>query len=86
MPRRHLRHTKASYALTDDFASALVSFKEASGLSWAEIARLLGTNTLNLWRWRQGISPNAHHLLALQELADDLDLGHLLPRARARSR
>ena len=60
--------------------------KEASGLTWAELARQLGTTTLNLWRWRNGVRPNAHHLLALQDLARRLNLAHLLPSASVRQR
>ena len=76
MPRKRIRHRRAEYVLTGDFAHGLERFKDASGLSWADIARLLGTSTLNLWRWRKrGVRPNAHHLLALQDLADSMGLG-----------
>ena len=79
MPRKRVtRSTRTSHVLTGDFAQALEDFKEASGLTWAEIARLLGTSIVNLWRWRQGVVPNTHHLLALQDLADGMGLGHLL--------
>ena len=85
MPRKRIRRRRVSYVLAGDFPEGLERFKEASGLSWADIARLLGTSTLNLWRWRKrGVRPNAHHLLALQDLADSLDLGRLLPTARVR--
>ena len=79
MPRKRVtRSTRTPHVLTGDFAQALEDFKEASGLTWAEIARLLGTSIVNLWRWRQGVVPNTHHLLALQDLADGMGLGHLL--------
>ncbi len=85
MPRKRAKRTKkTTYVLTGDFADALESFKKASGLTWAEIARRLGTSVVNLWRWRQGVQPNMHHLLALQDLADSMGLGHLLPRVRPR--
>ena len=85
MPRKRVKHTKnTTYELTGDFAKALERFQEASGLTWAEIARRLGTSVVNLWRWRKGVLPNMHHLLALQELADSMGLGHLLPRVRTR--
>ena len=87
MSRKRVRSQKTVYVLTGDFAQGLEAFKEASGLPWAEIARLLGTSVLNLWRWRkQGVQPNMEHLLALQELADGMGLGHLLPTARAQPR
>ncbi len=87
MPRKRVRRTKrTTHVLTGDFAQALEGFKEASGLTWAEIARRLGTSVVNLWRWRQGVQPNMHHLIALQDLADGMGLGHLLPRVRVRGR
>ncbi len=83
MHGKRTRSRRAVYVLTGDFAEGLEAFKEASGLTWAEIARLLGTSVLNLWRWRnRGVLPNMHHLLALQELADSRGLGHLLPTAK----
>ena len=64
----------------DDFPQALERFKEASGMTWDEIAWLLGTTTATLWRWRNaGIRPNTDYLLAIQDLADSKGLGHLLP-------
>ncbi len=55
-------------------------------MSWVEIARRFSTSTINLWRWKKrGVLPTIHHLLALQDLADSIDLGHLLPTARVRS-
>ena len=85
MPRKRVRRDKKTiYEMTGDFAEALEDFQKASGLTWAEIARRLGTRVVNLWRWRKGVLPNMHHLLALQELADSMGLGHLLPRVRTR--
>lgn len=83
MARKRVRRQRTVYVLTGDFAQGLEAFKQASDLPWAEIARLLGTSVLNLWRWRkQGVLPNMEHLLALQELADQWGLGHLLPTVR----
>ncbi len=83
MPRKRVKRGKRpTHVLTGDFAYALKEFKEASGLTWTEIARLLGTSIVNLWRWRQGVLPNTHHLLALQDLADGMGLGHLLRSVR----
>ena len=85
MPHKRAKHARNTiHELTGDFADALEGFQKASGLTWAEIARRLGTSVINLWRWRQGVLPNMHHLLALQELADSMGLGHLLPRVRTR--
>ena len=76
-----MRQRRASYDYPEDFAGALIRFKEASGLSWGAMARELGTSRLNLWRWRNGVRPNTDHLLALQDLARRLSLDHLLPTA-----
>ena len=85
MPRKRARRgKKTTYFLTGDFAQALEDFQKASGLAWTEIARLLGTSVVNLWRWRQEVVPNTHHLLALQELADGMGMGHLLPKVRVK--
>ena len=81
MPRRRTRSRRTAYVYPDDFAQDLERFKEASGLTWAELARQLGISTLNLWRWRGGVLPNAYHLLVLQDLARRLNLAHLLPTA-----
>ena len=55
-------------------------------MSGAETTRRLCTTTLNLWRWsKRGVLPNMHHVLALHDLADSMELGHLLPTARSRS-
>ncbi len=86
MPRRRARPRRVAYSHPNGFARSLLQIKEASGLTWAALARELGTTTLNLWRWRKGVHPNARHLLALQDLARRLDLEHLLPRARVRGR
>lgn len=85
MPRKRVRRgERTAHVPTGDFAKALENFQDASGLTWAEIARRLHTNVVNLWRWRQGVQPNIHHLLALQDLADGMGLGHLLPNVRTR--
>ena len=86
MPRQCINHRSGThYVYPDDFPQALENFKRASGMSWAEMARRLGTSTMTLWRWRyDGIRPNARHLLALQELAGSFGLGHLLPTVEVR--
>ena len=87
MPRKRARRRRTTYELTGDFAQGLERFKEASKLPWADIARLVGTSVLNLWRWRKrGVQPNMHHLLAVQHVADSMGLGHLLPTVEIRRR
>ena len=77
--------TTVYYVFPDDFGDCLVRFKEKSGLSWAEIARRLGTTPLTVRRWwKHGVRPSSHYLLALQDLADGMGLGHMLPKVRVR--
>ena len=86
MPRQRIRYRKTFHVFPSDFPRRLELFKEASSLTWREIARRLGTNTLTLRRWRAGAQPNSKHLLALLEVADELSLGHLFPVGRARQK
>ena len=86
MPRQRTHHRSGSYyVFPDDFGDCLVRFKEESGLSWAEIARRLGTTPLTVRRWwKHGVRPSSHYLLALQDLADGMGLGHMVPGVRVR--
>ena len=85
MPRQKTRHRRGFYEFPDDFPECLRRLKEASGLSWSELARRLGTSPLTIRRWtKHGVQPSSHYLLALQDLAEELGLVHLLPRANAR--
>ena len=53
-----------------DFPQRLVRFKEVSRMPWAEIARRLGADPKTVRRWhKDDVRPNAHYLLALQDLA-----------------
>jgi transcriptional regulator with XRE-family HTH domain len=84
MPRQKARHRRGYYEFPEDFPECLQRLKEASGLSWSELARRLGTSPLTLRRWmKAGVQPSGHYLLALQDLAEELGLAHLLPKARA---
>ncbi len=86
MPRQRPRSPRTAYDVPDDFAGAFERLKEASGLTWTELARQLGTTESNVWRWRNGVVPNTRNLLALQDLARRLGVEHLLPTATARER
>ncbi len=78
MPRQRIHHTRETYGFPDDFPERLKRFQAESGLSWAEIARRLGTYPLTIRRWRyKGVRPNLAHQVALLDLADDLGLGHI---------
>ena len=72
------------HVFPEDFPQGLERFKEASGLTWSELARRLGTNPLTLRPLARRTRPNALHLLALQGLAASLELTHLLPVVRGR--
>ena len=65
MPRQRINYRRTVHRFPDEFLQALERFKDASGLTWGEMSRRLGTNTLTLRRWRSGTRPNALHLLAL---------------------
>ena len=78
MPRQRTRHGRAVRSYLDGFPESLERLKEATGLSWAELARRIGTDTLTLRRWRGGVRPNSQHLLALMDLAGEMDLSDIL--------
>jgi len=79
MPRQRIDHGRRTYLFPDDFPERLKRFQRESGLSWSEIARRVGTYRNTVSRWKEGKSrPNAHHQMALLDLADDLGLAHLL--------
>ena len=79
MPRQRTHHTRNTHDLLDGFPQRLKRFREASGLTWAELSRHLGTHPQTLRRWRnEGVRPNARHLMALLRLAESLNLDHLL--------
>ena len=78
MPRRRTRRRRTVPSYLDGFPERLNRLKDASGLSWAELARRIGTNTLTVRRWRAGTHPNSQHLLALMDLAGKLGLANIL--------
>ena len=78
MPRQRTHYRRRVYLFPNDFPERLKRFQEESGLSWSESARRLGTYRHTVWRWAEGgVRPNAQHMMALLELANDLGLGHL---------
>ena len=81
MPRQRTHHRRITYSFPDDFPQRLERFKEESGLSWAEIARRLGTYpyTVRRW-WKKEMRPSTRHMMALLMLAHSLGLGHLFTR------
>ena len=83
MPRQQKHHQRGFYEFPDDFPQCMKRLKEASGISWSELAPRLDTSPLTIRRWLNGVQPSARYLLALQDLAEELGLSHLLPRSRA---
>ena len=78
MLRERTYYSPRTHVFPVDFPQRLERFKVESGLSWAEIARRLGTYPLTIRRWRcKGVRPNLAHQVALLDLADDLGLGHI---------
>ena len=58
-----------------DFPERLERFKEASGLSWRAIARMLGVNLHRLRQWRnKGVAPSPAHLFLLLTIAESMRL------------
>lgn len=84
MPRQRNHYPRVESAFPDDFPRSLERFMEAAELSPSELARRLGVSTNTVKRWRNGVRPTSEHLIALQEFADSLNLGHLLPLGRDR--
>ena len=78
MPRQRIHYRRITYSFPGDFPQRLERFKEESGLTWAEIARRLGTYpyTVRRW-WKKGVRPGTRHMMALLALANDLGLAHL---------
>ena len=53
----------------EDFGERLEGLKELAGLSWLEMAELLGVTDRGALKWRRGGRPSAANLLAIMELA-----------------
>ena len=63
-----------------DFPGRLDRFRQAAGLTWLGLARLLRVNARTVRRWKAGARPGSGHLLRLLELAAGMGLlHHLLP-------
>ena len=75
MPRQRTHHSRRTYDFPGDFPER---FREASGMTWAELCRL-GTHPHTMRRWRnEGVPPNTRHMMALLALAESLSLDPLL--------
>ena len=82
MGRQQWVYRRSPAEFPPDFPQRLERLKDAAGLSWRGLARRLGVDARLLRRWRTGTRPDAGHLLALLQVADELGLlRHLLPQA-----
>ena len=61
-----------------DFPDRLDAFRQAAGLTWRGLARLLKVNARLVWRWKAGAAPGSGHLVSLFTLAAGMGLLHLL--------
>ena len=61
-----------------DFPDRLDAFRQAAGLSWRSLARLLKVNARLVFRWKAGTVPGSGHLVSLFRLAAGMGLLHLL--------
>ena len=68
-------HRPVQFDFPTDFPERLALFKEASGLSWKALARLLGVRPYRIWKWRErGVAPSPAHLFLLLTLAEAIGL------------
>ena len=68
-------HRPFEYTLPADFSERLARFREASGLTWRSLARLLGVSPSRLRKWRKmGVVPSGAHLFLLLTLAESMGL------------
>ena len=75
MGTQRLVHRPFEFEFPPDFPERLTRFKEASGLSWRAIARMLGVSPSRLRQWRfKGVLPRADHLFLLLTIADSMGL------------
>ena len=61
-----------------NFPQRLDAFRQAAGLTWRGLARLLKVNARTVWRWKAGAVPGSGHLVSLFSLAAGMGLLHLL--------
>ena len=79
MGTQRLVHRPFEFEFPPDFPERLTRFKEASGLSWRAIARMLGVSPSRLRQWRnRDVLPNVDHLFLLLLIADYMGLRKIL--------
>ena len=79
MGTQRLMHRPFEFEFPSDFADRLTRFKEASGLSWRAIARMLGVSPSRLRQWRnKGVLPSLDHYCLLLLIAERMGLRETL--------
>ena len=61
-----------------DFPERLDRFRQAAGLTWRGLARLLKINARSVRRWKAGTRPGPGHFVSLLNLAAERGLLHIL--------
>lgn len=75
MGTQRLVHRPFEFEFPPDFPERLTRFKEASGLSWRAIARMLGVSPSRLRQWRnKGVLPSIDHFCLLLLIAERMGL------------
>ena len=79
MGTQRMAHQPFEFEFPTDFGERLTHFKEASGLSWRAIARMLGVSPSRLRQWRnKGVLPSIDHYYLLLLIAERLGLREIL--------
>lgn len=79
MGTQRMVHQPFEFEFPNDFPDRFTRFKEASGLSWRAIARMLGVSPSRLRQWRnKGVLPSIDHLFLLLLIAERMGLRDIL--------
>ena len=74
MARKRRAKRPAAFRFPTDFPQRLERFKEAGGLTWRSLARLLGVSPYRLRKWRRGTVPDSTRLFLLLTVAGGMGL------------
>ena len=79
MGTQRMVHRPFDFEFPPDFPDRLTRFKEASGLSWRAIARMLGVGPSRVRQWRnKGVLPSIDHFCLLLLIAERMGLREIL--------
>ncbi len=78
MGRQRCVYRRERSELPRDFPERLEQLKEAAGLSWRGLARMLRTDPRVVRRWKNGTRPGPGNLYSLFSLAARMDMLHIL--------